>query len=145
MSITLSRSTTAAGMISAIECFVPVAQSIQQVVADAPGTGVKFAARIGGEEFAVLVEGLDAKIADRLANELVQKVRELPVRGGTQSISVTVSAGVAHRRVGDSPDMVLRAADNACYRAKRLGRDQWRDADIIDEKLGSTKTLAMTA
>ena len=24
---------------------------------------------------------------------------------------------------------VLRAADNACYRAKRLGRNQWRDAD----------------
>jgi diguanylate cyclase (GGDEF)-like protein len=111
-----------------------VAQSIQDIVASAHGAGVKFAARIGGEEFAVLVEGLDAGAADKLASELVMKIRQLSVRSGAQLISVTVSAGVAHRRANDNPDEVLRAADNACYRAKRLGRNQWRDADIVDDR-----------
>jgi diguanylate cyclase (GGDEF)-like protein len=118
-----------------------VAKSIQHVVARAPGASTKFAARIGGEEFAVLVEDLDAKVADRLANELVLEVRQLSVRSAAQLISVTVSVGVAHRRPGDKPDIVLRGADNACYRAKRLGRNQWRDADIQDDRQGPASEM----
>lgn len=105
-----------------------VGQSIQHIVAKTPGAGVKFAARIGGEEFAVLVEGLTADAADRLADELVRYIEQSPVQGGGQMIPVTVSAGVAHRRAADTPGTVLRAADEACYRAKRLGRNQWCDA-----------------
>jgi diguanylate cyclase (GGDEF)-like protein len=116
-----------------------VAQSIQQVVSASSGAGAKFAARIGGEEFAVLVEGLDAVVAGWLADELVSKIRQLPVRGATHQISVTVSAGVAHRRPGENPDVVLRGADNACYRAKRLGRNQWRDAENPDDMTISPK------
>jgi len=105
-----------------------VGQSIQHIVAQAGGTGVKFTARIGGEEFAVLVEGLTADAADRLADELVLRIGAAPVQGDGQLIAVTVSIGVARRRVDDMPGHVLRAADNACYRAKRLGRNQWCDA-----------------
>lgn len=106
-----------------------VAQSIQHIVGATGGSGVKFAARIGGEEFATLVEGLNPETAGRLANDLVEQIARLPVSGDGQMLSVTVSIGVAHRRAGDTPSVVMRAADNACYRAKRLGRNQWRDAD----------------
>ena len=91
-----------------------VAQSIQRIVAQTPGTGAKFAARIGGEDFAVLIEDLTPEAADRLADYLV---------------------GVAHRRTGNTPGTVLRVADNACYRAKRLGRNQWCDAAAIERPL----------
>lgn len=111
-----------------------VAQSIQHTVAAADGASVKFAARIGGEEFAVLLEGLSAEAADRLASELVTQVAQSPVQSDGQMIAVTVSIGVAHRRAGDTPGLVLRAADNACYRAKRQGRNQWRDADVDAEQ-----------
>ena len=109
-----------------------IGQSIQHIVSETAGAGVKFAARIGGEEFAVLIEGLKAAAAEKLAGDLVAAIERTPVQGGGQSIKVTVSVGVAHRRGSDSPDMVLRAADSACYRAKRLGRNQWRDAEGLD-------------
>ncbi|MDO8875283.1 MAG: GGDEF domain-containing protein [Pseudolabrys sp.] len=120
-----------------------IGQSIQHIVAETADAGVKFAARIGGEEFAVLIEGLTAAAAEKLAGGLVAAIERSPVQGGGRSIKVTVSVGVAHRRTSDSPDMVLRAADNACYRAKRLGRNQWRDAEGLD--VGPPATPVLTA
>ena len=118
-----------------------IGQSIQHIVSGTAGAGVKFAARIGGEEFAVLIEGSTTVFGEKLASDLVAAIERTPVQGGGRSIKVTVSVGVAHRRASDSPDMVLRAADNACYRAKRLGRNQWRDAEGLDAEPPSTPVL----
>lgn len=123
-----------------------VAQSIQRIAEQAPAEGVKLAARIGGEEFAVLIEGIAPEAADRLASHIVEQIGQLPVQGDGHQISVTVSVGLAQRRTGDTPGMVLRAADNACYRAKRQGRNQWRDAESLNDRpQPPTKTPALTA
>ncbi len=118
-----------------------VGQSIQRIVAEAIGGGVKFTARIGGEEFAVLVEGMTPAAADRLADDLVQRIHAAPVQGDDQMIPVTVSIGVAHGHAGDTPGLVLRAADGACYLAKRRGRNQWCDVDGQNARQGDATAI----
>jgi diguanylate cyclase (GGDEF)-like protein len=120
-----------------------VAQSIQRITSQAPTDGAKFAARIGGEEFAVLIEGMAPEAANVLAEHIVAQIGRSPVHGDGRLISVTVSVGVAHRRGNDTPGAVLRQADAACYRAKRLGRNQWHYADSPDDP--PRKKSALTA
>lgn len=120
-----------------------VAHSIQRIASQAPTDGIKFAARIGGEEFAVLIEGMAIEAADVLAHHIVEQIERSPVHGDGRLISVTVSVGVAHRRGNDAAATVLREADAACYRAKRLGRNQWHRADSPNDP--PRKKSALTA
>ncbi len=76
-------------------------------------------ARIGGDEFAVLVEGLAPSAAARLADRLCREMRD---NGGA---GMTVSVGVALRQPGMNIDGLLKDADDAVYRAKNNGRDRW--------------------
>ncbi len=78
-------------------------------------------ARIGGDEFAVLLEGADADAAERLADELCGRLCE-PVPVGDGSARIGASIGTA---VGGDPadtlEALLRMADRAMYRAKSAG------------------------
>jgi diguanylate cyclase (GGDEF)-like protein len=81
--------------------------------------------RIGGEEFAILLFGVDLisgrMIADRIRNDFAQTHVTL----GDRRIEATVSAGVAVSDDGDvSFAALLAAADSALYAAKRDGRDR---------------------
>lgn len=80
-------------------------------------------ARYGGEEFTVLVRG---GIADGLsaASHLRAAVARVRVLGTPLSISV----GVASYGSNDTPESLLKRADEALYRAKRGGRDRVRAA-----------------
>jgi diguanylate cyclase (GGDEF)-like protein len=79
-------------------------------------------ARLGGEEFVVMLPDTDAKGAQILAEELVKVVasRATPVAG-----QVTISAGVSQldTKLSDPAEM-LKGADEALYVAKRSGRNQ---------------------
>ncbi len=85
-------------------------------------------ARLGGEEFAVLLPGLDAPAAAALAETLRASLaaRPLPLREGL--IRISVSVGVAGRGPGQDAAAFFRAADQAMYRAKAEGRDRVRVA-----------------
>ncbi|WP_073631070.1 GGDEF domain-containing protein [Pseudoxanthobacter soli] len=82
-------------------------------------------ARIGGEEFAVLLPATDIATAMVVAERLRATVQATAVTIAGEITSVTVSVGVAPSRPPHaSADAVLRAADLAMYAAKAQGRNR---------------------
>lgn len=79
-------------------------------------------ARIGGEEFAVLLTGCDLESALHLADDLRSRIR---VQLNPAGEPVTASMGLVRYRKGtDTMDSIVRRADTALYRAKHEGRDR---------------------
>ncbi|WP_260927619.1 diguanylate cyclase [Novosphingobium sp. 9] len=81
--------------------------------------------RHGGEEFLLLLPGLDADQAAARAEEIRARIAELHFEVGGNAIGpVTVSAGVASTPLHCPADRLLQTADAALYRAKAAGRDR---------------------
>ncbi|HET6631923.1 MAG TPA: GGDEF domain-containing protein [Rhodanobacteraceae bacterium] len=77
--------------------------------------------RIGGEEFAVLLPGMDQGQATATAERLRVATAALPIHGGP----ITISVGVAAlRRDDETPEALLDRADDALRQAKREGRNR---------------------
>jgi diguanylate cyclase (GGDEF)-like protein len=86
--------------------------------------GFDSAARVGGEEFAVLAPDCDSHGAYMLAERIRAAVHEAlgaDVDGGPLTISFGISTFPLH---GQSADGLLSTADQALYAAKRLGRNR---------------------
>jgi diguanylate cyclase (GGDEF)-like protein/PAS domain S-box-containing protein len=91
-----------------------------------------FIARVGGDEFGVLVEGLvDQQAAVDFAAQLLSVFDE-PFLVDAVDCYITASVGLAFARTPDQSGMVMRNADAAMYRAKRNGRAR---AAFFDETL----------
>jgi diguanylate cyclase (GGDEF)-like protein/PAS domain S-box-containing protein len=81
--------------------------------------------RLGGEEFSIFLSGTDLAAAVVFADRLRQKIADMPLRIDGQSISATVSIGIAAMETTDTQaDAVLIRADHALYRAKSSGRNR---------------------
>jgi diguanylate cyclase (GGDEF)-like protein len=83
-------------------------------------------ARLGGEEFIVVLEGAAQEDALRIAEEVRASLRELDLRNDQgERLVVTVSAGCAVlEEAGDTREQLLRTADVGLFMAKRAGRDR---------------------
>ena len=81
-------------------------------------------ARLGGEEFGVLLPALPMQEAVLVAERLRSAVAAYPFMVGTRIVRITVSIGVASIVGFDEPARVVEAADKAMYRAKRAGRNR---------------------
>lgn len=93
--------------------------------------GLDFLGRLGGEEFAVVLPGVSAMIALQVAERLRSRVAAAPLMYGDQTISITVSIGVAMAREADGTlDQVLARADAALYAAKDAGRNRVLSGDM---------------
>lgn len=96
--------------------------------------GGDLVARYGGEEFAVVLPGVDAHRAGLYAERLRRRIWRMAIFNGTAAAGnandrITISGGVATFNPDvpgsdTSPDALLRAADQALYRAKCLGRNR---------------------
>lgn len=84
-----------------------------------------FVCRYGGEEFAVLLIDTTADQMKQLAERLATGVRGLVVEHRGQEIKITISMGLASLGAGEQPGAWLERADQALYRAKAGGRDQY--------------------
>jgi len=105
----------------------PIGDQVLKHVADAITATVRdqdIPARIGGEEFAVLLRNAAPDVAFEVGERVREAVRELDLRFiGVPGVSVSV--GVAHAEAADEPvDVLIERADRALLRAKRAGRDR---------------------
>ncbi len=83
--------------------------------------------RLGGEEFVVVMPGTDMEDARRIAERIRRDVGSTPFRvmGGRELLTVTISIGVAAcAGPGDTPESLLKRADEGVYVAKAAGRDR---------------------
>lgn len=82
-------------------------------------------ARIGGEEFAILLPSTDLADAQRLAERIREAISTQVVQSDDATIRYTVSVGVStmHESLHGF-DMLLKLADQALYAAKRNGRNR---------------------
>lgn len=102
-------------------------RSIAQVLAGIVEAGNGIAARIGGEEFAVILPDTTLSLAREVAEEVRLSVAGLALAHPFSPCGVqTVSLGVAARvpLIGQASIDLMRLADQALYSAKRSGRNQ---------------------
>jgi two-component system cell cycle response regulator len=83
--------------------------------------------RYGGEEFVIVMPGTSLTDAERIAERIRLHVGQAPIQvsGGAARLGVTISIGVAATLgADDTPDLLLKRADEALYEAKTSGRNR---------------------
>lgn len=81
-------------------------------------------ARMGGEEFVILLPGTGAEAAMAFAERLRRQVEEAPLTFEGQEIRTTISLGIALNRKSSNLEDLIHRADRALYTAKRSGRNK---------------------
>ena len=92
-------------------------------------SGPWHAGRLGGEEFALLLEGRAMAEAAGIAEMLRGRIAMLRLPASEGHLSLTCSFGIGEWRAGDSIDTLLKRADMALYEAQLAGRDRVVVAD----------------
>jgi diguanylate cyclase len=83
-----------------------------------------FLARIGGEEFVLLLPMTSLEAAKNVAEKLRAAVENAVFRHHGAPVPVTISCGLTEFRAGDTPTSVYERADRALYQAKAQGRNR---------------------
>lgn len=81
------------------------------------------AARVGGDEFIVMLPGTALAGARGVARRLLDSVRRDPAHFRDVALPITASVGAAEWQAGWGPEQLCEAADRAMYAAKQSGRD----------------------
>lgn len=103
------------------ELLIDVAKQVRTALRDE-----EILARIGGDEFAIILkEGSGKECVSKVAQRLIKKVANISLQEG-QEIPVTTSIGIAlYPQDGEELDTLLTHADEAMYRAKNGGKNNF--------------------
>lgn len=82
------------------------------------------AARWGGDEYAILLDGGDANAAARVAQNVVEQLRNSPMPLARGNLRVTVTIGSISASGAAANEDLFVAADRALYEGKSQGRDR---------------------
>jgi len=105
----------------------PVGDEVLRAVGELLGARLREGdclARIGGEEFLIVLRQCDASRGRRIAESVRHNVAASQIRTAAGEVPVTVSLGVAQWAPGESFEVVIERADRALYDAKHGGRDR---------------------
>lgn len=83
-----------------------------------------FAARIGGDEFVVLLFNCELDRARCLARAMIDTFADIPITVSGRPHRLGASIGLVQLSAGADSDTILARADAACYAAKNAGRSQ---------------------
>ncbi len=81
-------------------------------------------ARVGGEEFVILLPETDALAAFNMAKRVLGAIRDKPVLTTAKPLDITASAGVCGARPFDGLKDLVERVDDLLYQAKQDGRDR---------------------
>lgn len=125
----------------------PLGDRLLQALAEQIGVTARrageLAARFGGEEFVVLLPGLDTLAAFERAEDLRRRIELLGLEhrnhpSGIVTVSIGVASLVPEAKIGGPDDLVV-CADLALYEAKESGRNR---VATFDDPVAETKRLA---
>jgi len=112
------------GHLAGDSCLQQVAAAISSVVK----RPADLVARYGGEEFAIILPNTHLSGAIEVGEKICTQINQLkiPHQGSLVSHQITLSLGIASifPRAGESPTILINAADQALYQAKEQGRDR---------------------
>lgn len=116
------------------QCGDYVLQTLAELMTHIVSRPADLVTRYGGEEFAVLLPNTPANGAQHIAAELVSKTQAMPLEWDGTPFNITISIGVSCTVASDNSDIesLIGQADEALYKAKRNGRNQWLFADAAD-------------
>lgn len=108
-------------------------------------------ARMGGDEFVIIVEGTAGEQDMAILADKVLAAMAEPIRVGNHELTVTASIGVVERPVADTnPENLLQAADITMYRAKADGKARYamfdrnrNDSEVVRFTLSATMLAAI--
>jgi len=105
------------------ECGDRLLQSFAEAASNSVRTN-DLVARMGGEEFVLVLLDTDKADAGDIVERLRMRTQALRVSSAEPTYQVTLSAGLASYGEGDTVERLLRRADTALYEAKEQGRNR---------------------
>lgn len=101
------------------QALIALTQCIKKTVREIDSTF-----RLGGEEFAIILNNTNTQGAELLAERLRNAVQHLSISHKDKAFNITTSIGVATYQTGETHEAILQRADKALYEAKDSGRNK---------------------